>query len=182
MTDPEVRTLYKQVREGLKTLPIDANTRDNLLKTAQDAYQRRLENRIADLQHEIAKGEKVQKSKNSTVDTKDIIKLKDKLAFVEQEHSEKFAEQNAKEKLDAREAGKVKNLKAKRDSLQRQIDQNKKDEKQKNPSSPYSEEIVNLEKEIKEFNTEILLGTIAIILFIIAFILLASIFELGGKK
>ncbi len=56
--DAEERTLQKELREALKTLPPDDEAVANKLKTTLDAIKSRLQNQIEDIEREISTGEK----------------------------------------------------------------------------------------------------------------------------
>lgn len=56
--EAKVSSLRKQLNEALKNIPIDEETRQNQLKTAQDRITTHLTNSIKELEEQIAKGEK----------------------------------------------------------------------------------------------------------------------------
>jgi hypothetical protein len=61
--DSEERILSKQLKEGMKDLPIDAELQARQLKTSLDAIKSRLQNQIEDLNREIETGEQGAKGK-----------------------------------------------------------------------------------------------------------------------
>jgi hypothetical protein len=61
--DAEERILSKQLKEGMKDLPIDAGLQARQLKTSLDAIKSRLQNQIDDLNREIETGEQGAKGK-----------------------------------------------------------------------------------------------------------------------
>lgn len=86
--DAEERALQKQVKEGLKTLPMDVETQEKELRTSLDAIERRLENQIEDLQREIDKGEKSVKEKKTIEYSdriKELIKERDRIKGIRDE-------------------------------------------------------------------------------------------------
>lgn len=98
----EERALQKQVKEGLKTLPMDVETQEKELRTSLDQIERRLENQIEDLQREIDTGEKAVKEKkvieyNDRI--KELIKERDN---IKQIRDEMFADEGltADERID----------------------------------------------------------------------------------
>jgi len=154
-TDEDVRTIYRRVREALKTLPLDQETREGLLKTAEQSYLKRLKNRIEDLKKENETKIRVKKEKGQSLDTKDIRDAKDKVSLLEEEQKAIFKEELEKE---ARE----KKLKASKSSLQKRISQLEKKiasndfSKKAKEKQPIDSErralILKKEKIMEEFN------------------------------
>jgi hypothetical protein len=152
-TDQDVRSLFKKVREQLKTLPVDPITRDGLLKTAMDAYKRRLTNRIADIQKEIDTRTRIRKEKNVLVDDAETIKLKDALKLKKDEYHQIFGEEIAEEKLEKRNKNREAFLQKKIKEKQAAIDNLIEIEKNTTvKSSAYSKEISILQNELKDLN------------------------------
>lgn len=85
--DAEERKLNKELREALKTLPIDAEAASDQLKTSLDAVKQRLRNQIEDLQKEIETGEKRAKSKGIEYDedAKALVEERDRIKAIRDE-------------------------------------------------------------------------------------------------
>lgn len=85
--DAEERALNKELREAMKSLPVDEATREQELKTALDAVKSRLSNRIEDLSREIETGEKAPKTKPVQYDSeaKELAAERDRLKKIRDE-------------------------------------------------------------------------------------------------
>lgn len=75
LTDEE-RRLQKQLKDEMKTLPEDETETQRTWKTALDAIKAKLQNQIADLEHQIETGEKSAKKKGVEYDA-EALALKD---------------------------------------------------------------------------------------------------------
>jgi len=98
--DPEERKLLKDIREGLKKLPLSDADLSKKLKSAQDIIETRLNNRIEDLDRQIATGEKSTRinkvESNPEIDRlrEEVEKRKQQLADIESQskHSDTLQE------------------------------------------------------------------------------------------
>lgn len=99
-TDTDVRLIFRRVREALKTLPLDPETKEGLLKTAEQSYLKRLTNRIEDLKKENDTRIRVKKEKNQPLTSKEIIEARDTIAVLEKEHDEIFGGDIANERIE----------------------------------------------------------------------------------
>ena len=86
----EERALQKQLKEAMKTLPVDLELEAKNLKTSLDAIERRLLNQIADLQREIDLGEKSVKEKKELPYTDRIKELMAERDAMKAMHEEVF--------------------------------------------------------------------------------------------
>lgn len=98
-TDTDVRLIFRRVREALKTLPLDLETKEGLLKTAEQSYLKRLKNRIEDLKKENDTRIRVKKEKNQPITSKEITEAKDTIFLLEKEHDEIFGGDIANERI-----------------------------------------------------------------------------------
>ena len=88
--DAEEREKLKEIREGLKGLPLNDADLSQKLKTAQDAIETRLNNEIEDLQREIDTLEKRIRTSNNIQTTKEIEDLKAKRDAKKEERDNLF--------------------------------------------------------------------------------------------
>lgn len=154
-TDTDVRLIFRRVREALKTLPLDPETKEGLLKTAEQSYLKRLTNRIEDLKKENATRIRVKKEKNQPLNSKDITDAKDIIAELEKEHSEIFRDELENEKTQAKLKASKSALNKRIADLEKKIATNDFSKKEK-PKQPFDEEkrklILKKEKLVEEFN------------------------------
>jgi hypothetical protein len=86
----EQRDLRKQINELLKQMPQSEEEQSKIWKSALDAMEKRLTNRIEELQGEIDKGERLIKEKNKIELTDKILSLKQKVNELQKERDEKL--------------------------------------------------------------------------------------------
>ena len=154
-TDTDVRLIFRRVREALKTLPLDPETKEGLLKTAEQSYLKRLTNRIEDIKKENATKIRVKKEKNQPLNSKDITDAKDIIAELEKEHSEIFRDELENEKTQAKLKASKSALNKRITDLEKKIAANDFSKKEK-PKQPFDEEkrklILKKEKLVENFN------------------------------
>lgn len=151
-TDADVRAKFNEVREAMKTLPLDPETKEGLLKSAQNAYETRLKNRMADLRREIDNN---QKQKKTPSQIQKNTELEDKLSELKAEHDLHFKAENEAEKADNKERASEKRLADKIAELESEIEEGKLKEKADNPKmTAWSPKIAEKQKKLSELKAE----------------------------
>ena len=102
LLDAEERALNKELREAMKDLPMDEDTKANQLKTRLDAAKKRLENQIEDLEREIEKGEANKRSTRPLIEDEELTLLKERRDELKKERDAiiKDEEFNEKKRLE----------------------------------------------------------------------------------
>jgi hypothetical protein len=132
-TDSEIRKYEKQVREAMKTLPLDEDTKENMIRTVQDMKKRALKNRIEDLKLEIVKKEKTKRNNTEATEDGETKDLKAILEQTQKEHDEVFKEENTKEHAEKRLSASKKALKNRISELEKRISDKDFSPRKRNP-------------------------------------------------
>ena len=95
--DAEQRAKRRELREALKTLPIEDADLDRQIKTQLDTAKQRLQNQIEDLERQIESGEKDKRVAKTIIPDEELQQLKSRRDELKKEYDEKFKDNTYEE-------------------------------------------------------------------------------------